>query len=484
MTYRIEEKKWILYRHTSDFNLISQFAITVKSFNKSLISEAKKHELMERLREMNFYTGRNPEKPLDSINHRINTLQFFMFGYKDKVGGQKRFLFSPLGNLFLKNIGNKDKIRKIFLTMLWGIQFPHTYGGGTDHVIEVFPFRIIFKLLTDERLEKRLFAFEYAYLVAFTQSIDEEKYEELVKDILYLRSLTDVDIIKLFDKKRHVLVNAVYEWDYYYKRLFEQVGLFNVNNGDLIYKMQHGNTNTFRKVTRNSVSISSNIYDYCLKLLKEYSYDEQPLKLNDPERLKKDVIKEIHSFYPELLLKEIGEMKNDLEVKLLELPKLIERYSNNNDGEEAYLFEDVLVEGFNMFYNVDAEKIGGASNTDIECLYTDKNIKFAVEAKSTKNKLPSLIAGRLALHREKIGGQYTIVVTPRYVPAVRSDIRNTPTVIILASTFSEFLYNCIDNNIREIDYSDFDEIIWDNLGSDVSKLISDLTFNKFSVQEN
>ncbi|APH06621.1 restriction endonuclease [Bacillus weihaiensis] len=483
MTYRIEEKKWILYRHTSDFNIISTVAIELKSFNRTLISEDKKLNLLQRLREMNFYTGRNPGMPLDSINHRINTLEFFMFGYKDKVDGQKRFLFSPLGNLFLNNIGNKEKIRKIFLTMLWALQFPHTYGG-TDRVFEVFPFRLIFKLLTDERLEYKLYAFEYAYLVAFTQSINDEKYEELVNDIINLRALSNAEIEILFNNKRHVLVNAVYEWDYYYRRLFEQIGLFNVELGDQICRIQQGNTNTFRKVTRNSVSISDHIYDYCLKLLEEFPFDEQPLKLNDPERLKKDIIKEIHSFYPKTLLREIGELDNELELKLLELPKLIEQYSNNNDGAEAYLFEDVLVDGFNMFHNVQAEKIGGAGNTDIECLYIDGNMKFAVDAKSTKNKLSSLNAGRLALHREKIGGEYTIVVTSRYVPAVRNDIRNTPTVIILARTFSEFLYNCINNDVREVGYSDFNEIISNNLGNDVSNLVSDLTINMFSVQEN
>lgn len=481
MTYRVEEKKWILYRHTSDFNIITRVAIELKSLNN--ISEDKKLELLQKLKDMHFYTGRNPEMPLDSINHRINTLEFFMFGYKAKVAGQKRFLFSPLGNLFIKNLGNRDKIQKIFLTMLWGLQFPHTYGG-TDSVFEVYPFRLIFKLLTDERLEKKLFAYEYAYLVAFTQSINDETYEELVKDIINLRSLSNAEIIELFNKKRHVLVNAVYEWDYYYRRLFQQIGLFDVNLGEQIFRIQQGNTNTYRKVTRNSVSISENIYDYCFKLLKEFPYDEQPLKLSDPERLKKDVIKEIHSFYPEVLLKEIGELATELEVKLLELPKLIEQYSNNNEVGEAYLFEDVLVDGFNMFYNVDAEKKGGAGNTDIECLYIDGNIKFAVDAKSTKNKLSSLSAGRLAHHREKIGGKYTIVVTSRYVPAVRSDIRNTQIVIILASTFSEFLYNCIHNDIREIDYSDFNEIISNNLGKDVSNLISDFTFNMFSVKEN
>jgi hypothetical protein len=101
--------------------------------------------------------------------------------------------------------------------------------------------------------------------------------------------------------------------------------------------------------------------------------------------------------------------------------------------------------------------------------------KFTVEAKSTKNKLSSVNAGRLAGHREKIGGAYTIVVTPRYVPAVLQDIRTSPIVIIRANTFSEYLYNCIDNDIREIDYEDFDSIIVNNLGRDISKNISDLT---------
>ena len=91
--------------------------------------------------------------------------------------------------------------------------------------------------------------------------------------------------------------------------------------------------------------------------------------LNDPERLKIDVTKEIYSFYPRFLLENIGELINDKKIELLNLPKLIEQYSNNNDGSEAYLFEDALVDGFNMFYNIEAEKIGGAGNTDVECLY-------------------------------------------------------------------------------------------------------------------
>ena len=205
--------------------------------------------------------------------------------------------------------------------------------------------------------------------------------------------------------------------------------------------------------------------------------------LNDPERLKIDVIKEIYSFYPKTLLIEISEAIDDFKFELLNLPKLIEQYANNNEGAEAYLFEDALVEGFNQFYNVSANKVGGAGNTDIECLYRPKKKKFAVEAKSTKNKLLQANANRLGEHREKIGGEYSIIVTPRYVPGVIRDIRNNPIVIIQSSTLSEYLYNCIDNDIREIDYEDFDSIIINNLGKDISKNISDLTISRFATQK-
>ena len=215
------------------------------------------------------------------------------------------------------------------------------------------------------------------------------------------------------------------------------------------------------------------------KMIKEYSCFEKTISLSDPERLTIDCVKEVYSFYPQLLLNEIGE--SDELSKLLELPKLIEEYSNNPENDTAYLFEDVLTEGFNMFYNVEAHKRGGAAHTDIECLYISKRKKFAVESKSTANKLLGINAGRLREHREEIGGEYTIVVTSRYVPATKRDIKGTPIVIVLASTFAEYLYNHIFHEIREIDYKDFDDIIINNLGTDISQQISDLTLNKFAT---
>jgi len=336
--------------------------------------------------------------------------------------------------------------------------------------------------LTEPKLSNKLYAFEVAYSVVFVKEISSKSYDELVNELLELRKLSDEELAQKFQEDRHAFVNSAYEWDYYVSTLFESAGVLNKSAGAVICKLQHGNTNTFRKITRNEVSIPENLRPLVQQLENEYSFLEKPLLLNDPERLKIDVIKEIYSFYPKSLLIEIGELVDDIKYELLNLPKLIEQYANNNDGAEAYLFEDALTDGFNMFYNVEAEKVGGAGNTDLECLYLTKKKKFAVDAKSTKNKLSGINAGRLEGHREKIGGAYTIVVTPRFVPAVLQDIRTSPIVIIRATTFSEYLYNCIDNDLREIDYEDFDNIIVNNLGKDISKNISDLTISRFATK--
>lgn len=480
MTYRIEKKKWILYRHTNNFDLITAVAVNLKYFSKASISRDDKLGLLLKLKDLAYYKERNPELPLDSINHRINTLAYYMFGYKDTIDRQDRFLFSPLGNLFLKHIDNKENLSKIFFTMLWAIQFEHPHGGS-DKVFNLYPFRLIFKLLSDERIENRLYAYEVSYLLVFIENIDNQNYEKLVSEILKIRKWSNEEIEKAFKEDEHTYVNSAYEWDYYVSELFKNAGVVEKTEGEVICKLLQGKS-TYRKITRNFVTLNPHLKNLCQKLMVEYPFDEKPLQLEDPERLKIDVVKQIYNFYPQILLEEIGEKKDDLKYGLLNLAKLIEQYSNNNEGAEAYLFEDILTDGFNMFVNVEAKKIGGAGNADLECLYITKKKKFAVDAKSTKNKLSGLNAGRLAEHRTKIGGEYTIVVTPRYVPAVLHDIKSAPIVIIRASTFSEYLYNHIDNEVREIDYADFDNIIVSNLGKDISRNISTLTIDKFSVK--
>jgi type II restriction enzyme len=481
MTKRVSTDKWILRRHTSDTDLLILVAFFLKNLKSSFELEDRK-ELLTKLKHFKLYNERNHEIPTDKIDHVIKTLSFYMFGYIDKIEKRKTFLFSPLGNLFLRHRESSEATSKIFLTMLWGMQFPHP-ESGTDSKFKLFPFRLIFKLLNDERLNFKIYAFEFACIISFIETITKEAYESLVLELLNLRKLSNNEIKEIVDKDSHVYVNATYEWDYYTTKVLQQLGLITKINGEEICHLYHEGGNTKRKLTRNYIHFCTPLKSLYKALSDKYPFDATPILLNDHSRLKIDAVKEIFSFYPKELLVEISDFSetSQQEIELLELPKLIEMYSNNINEGDAYLFEEKLTDGFNLFFNVDAELIGGPGNTDIECLYTTNrtNKKFAVDAKSTKNKLTTISSGRLASHREKIGANYTIVITPRYVPAVKLDITNTNNVILLANTFSEYLYNCLNNNLREIDYKDFDEIIENNMGKDISNLVSNLTVKKF-----
>lgn len=478
--------KWILYKHTCNYEMVKAVALDVKNSCKADVSDTERRRMQERLAALDLYRTRNPkERPLDSINHRINTLEFWMFGYEDKIDGKKKFIFSPLGNLFLKHINDESHLRKIFTSMMFALQYSHP-ANGTSSDFQLYPFRLIFQLLIDKRLDGKLYNNEVEYLVVFQKSVTPESYENLVKKILELRVTSNEQMKMLFENNDNTYVKSVYEWEYYTQAFLNQIGIFDRHDGEIICKLYHphkvGSHSplTGRTATRGYITLNSDIKEFATKLLELYSCFAAPIFLQDPERLYIDCVKEIYGFYPQILLNEINE---DTElVKYLELPKRIEEYANNPENDTAYLFEDVLTEGFNMFYNVEAKKRGGAAHTDIECLYITKKKKFAVESKSTANKLLGINAGRLREHREEIGGEYTIVVTPRYVPATRRDIKESPIVIILASTFAEYLYNHIFHDIRKIDYGDLDDIIIKHLGQDISGLISDMTLNKFAAK--
>lgn len=485
MPKMVQREKWVLYKHTCKYDMIKAVAVDVKNNCKTDVSKSQREAMQDRLADLNLYSTRNPtERPLDSINHRINTLEFWMFGYETSQAGIKKFIFSPLGNLFLKHLGNESKLQKIFVTMLFALQFQHP-ATAANNAFHLFPFRLVYKLLLDPRLDGKLYNNEFEYLLVFLKDISVAKYEELVRQILYLRSRSTIEMASLFKQDEHTYVNAVYEWEYYTTTLLEQIGVLDVVEGDFICYLYHPSKPTSkslptkRKATRGFVQIPADLKSFITILSNSYSCFDQTVSLEDDERLTIDCIKEIYNFYPNELLKEIGEQ--DDTSQLLKLPQLIEAYSNNPENDTAYLFEEVLTDGFNMFYNVEAKRRGGAAHTDIECLYLKKRKKFAVESKSTANKLLGINAGRLREHRKEIGGEYTIVITPRYVPATKRDIEGSPIVIILASTFAEYLYNNIANDVREIDYADFDDIITHNLGKDISQEISNMTIEKFAA---
>lgn len=258
MTHRIERDKWILYRHTSDLSVVVKLAGLIKNLSNGGISKDSQKELQDRLADLGLYNERNPDRPLDAINHKINTLCFYMFGYKDTSSSKQKFIFSPLGNLYLKNKDEAVKRSKIFLSMLWAVQFAHPHSG-TRESIKLHPFRLIYKLLVDPRLDGKLYSKEVSYILVFTETINKEKYEKLIAKILAFRQLSDSEVVAKFTEDRHAYVNSLYEWDYYTTTVLENEGVLEISVGEQIGRLKHGNTETYRKITNNFVSIPSHL---------------------------------------------------------------------------------------------------------------------------------------------------------------------------------------------------------------------------------
>jgi hypothetical protein len=468
--------KWILYKHTSNFEIVKQTAIEIKTARTPNLSNDDRRNLLHRLKKAGLYVGRNPDEPLDSIQHRINTLLWYMFGYREQIGQDKRFIFGPLGNLFIKNIEVEDNLRKIILTMLWGKQFPDMFG--TPDKFKVYPFRIIFKLLNEPRINRTLSSMDYAHCISRLEKLDDASYENLILSILEFRKLSMPEVNSLFKRNEHHYVNAFHEWEYT-RKLLESFGLVNNSEGQKVFYLMHGKS-TKRWLNDAVVTMHPQIAKYCSVLLKSYLFSENPVELNDPERLRVDAVKEMYSFCPPELLQELNLDENSPQYKLANLPNLIKQLSLNPTAGAPDEFEIQLTNAMNFFIDVEANRLSGAGNTDIEFVFLKINRKFAVEAKSTQTKLGSLNAGRLQLHRDKISADYTIVVTPRYSPSVLTDIRNSNNVILLVNTFAEYLYNLIAADERNVSYNEIHELALANMGEDISEKVSKLTLSKFA----
>lgn len=479
-----DDQIWIFKKHTNNIQLLIEMALHLKS-NKSSVSIEDKKAMYDIFSESELYNPRKSlrDKPLDAINHKLDGLSYFMFGYSDKINNENKFIFSPLGNLFLKHLNNKEKLSKIFSCMLIGMQFPHPYSHPSEHFL-LYPFRLIFKLLLDKRLQGKLYHYEVYKYIIHTTFIDDTKYEFLVNSILDSRDKSWNEKFNELSEMQYKIVKSVYEWQYYIVPLLGSLHIFKIDDGDIDQKLYHPQRDgsksppTARKANNGYVEMNDNLTDFISKLLDEYSFLDIPTSLSDSQRKSSDVTKEIYSFYPNLLLTEIGEAIS-VESHILNIPKLVTEYSRNPDNSTSGKFEKILEEAFNLFIDVEAQWLAGAGRTDIECMYLPINEKFSIEAKSTKNKLSMINAGRLKRHRALIGANYTVVITPRYVPSVRYDVEGQDIVLITADTLAEYLYNNIISNNRNISYSEIQTIVVANLGRDISTQISNLTLSKF-----
>lgn len=492
-----KKNKWTVMKYVNDFDLIIEYADTIRTL-KAKVDDDSIIELNSIMEDLGIYVPRYGMPSVDTTAFKICQLVYFMIAYRSD-SEQKELVFSPLGNLLLDNLKDKDKKSKIFATMLYNLPYNHPYNKMSPD-FNIYPYRLLFKLLSDKRLDYKLYTDDVFYYVIWSKTINNNSYEDLVNDILAFRSIPANKKLKLFKEKislEDALANALHETTYLFGQL-ESAGIVTRSEGAKIGTLYHGgfgrsqvpdylSPEELSKIKRTGsrtystdcIRLNSNVIPLINRLLLSYSFDEKPHDLLDTLG-RQDYILHLYNFYPEELLQDIGISQVKIQA-MLQITKNIKKYSRNEEEGDCYRFEDVLADAFNEFVDVDAHTIGGSGNTDVECLYLTIDEKFAVEAKSTKKKLGLINAGRLQLHREKIKAKYTIVVAPYFMPSVETDIINTVNVMITASSLSNYLYQSYIHSKEMPSYTPLYNIIMDSLGTDISSKVNDFIAKNYGI---
>lgn len=482
------KNKWTIMKYIKDFNTMLLYADAVRH-GMSDISDDALDSIQENMRIKNIYNPRTKcdESKIVTIRNKVNQIVFYMFGYKLKKGSEYKIVFSPLGNLLLDNRQNKIWVSKIFFSMLYSMQFKHPFNKMSKE-FKIYPYRLVFTLLLDERLEGKLYHDEVFYYVMFLKDIDKESYEKLVLDILNFRKKTVEDKINMFKRDEAVVANALHEWNYTTGILTQAniVKIYNDDDNEKRAVLVHGKNGSGRRTYKlDYIKLTDEIIKFAKVMSDRYGYDEC-VKGYFEDGLTSDYITQMYNFYPEELIDELGirDEKQEQLHGILKITDLINEYAINENNNTYKKFENILCDAFNLFKNVNCEVMAKSGTTDIECIYKQDSIykKFDVEAKSTSNKLMQINAGRLNSHRKLIGSKYTIVVTPQYSPAVRGDIEGTNNVILLSSTLSNFIYQYSRKFGRELDYKLIDDIINENMGTDITYKLNDYIYTHLGTK--
>jgi hypothetical protein len=92
----------------------------------------------------------------------------------------------------------------------------------------------------------------------------------LVEKILELRVKSKAEIIDIFSKdKSGLLVNAVYECDYYLKVMLSYFNLIKSVDGDMIVQLNQGQSSK-RKLNNTYCTINPEILEYVEKIEENY----------------------------------------------------------------------------------------------------------------------------------------------------------------------------------------------------------------------
>lgn len=487
---RKKDQKWIFQKNVSSKHLIEAY-VKVLNSTKDVDKEVIKKELIKE----NAYTGRRNGGSLSTMGVRFSQMCFYMFGYKSSKN-----VFIPTQTTI--NLINKaNAINKNMLVNLFSIQFPHPYSK-TSNNFKIFAGRVIIKLLTEERIDKKLYIDEMIWFLPFIKTINQDSYNDLVDSILTYRKLTYNQKKELFSSISNyvsLFANCLHEINYYLIRIFTGFNVFKVivdrnHNSGKLFSFKHGKTKTYRTdaclaggKTSGFIILEPELLDSAEALLNKYSFLDTPTSLGDKFVFSKE--EWIMDLYEVELIKYLNVIFPDYGrqreiINSLSTMTYMSKYSSI-DGKD---FENSLKPVFELFREtLNVEIISGSGDTDLLCAVEDPmkdNLiyKINIDAKSRKSS-NNINPARLKRHVDLHSSQYCIVVAPRFSKGTVLDIEDYPVVTITADSLARYCSKeCLSSSDSFADYTAINSIIKENLGKDISFEIDKLTIKKYGIK--
>ncbi len=483
---RSKDNKWIMQKNISSSNLLEAFVSGMQNQNNIIDSDY----LVNYLRSTHTYHGRSEEGNSNTMGVRLSQACFYMFGFKK----DHTFYPSPMTELYLNQTADKEKIS---LVNLFSMQFPSPYSE-TPSNFNIYIGRFLLKLLSDNRIDRKLYIDEMVYFLPFIERITPEIYNELIESILEFRGMSYEQKKDLFTSVQDyddVFANCMHEINYYFLRIFSGFGCLEIvsdsfhNNGKL-FSFRHGNGNTFRTDAYASmqrisgyVQINPNLMSTVKELLNEYSPFDKPITQAD-SLSKEDWIRDLYEFEPlKYISIVIPSHNNKADVVDIIKDMVYQSKYGSRDGKS---FEESLKPVFELFReNRNVEIISGSGDTDLLCVMENDDeslYKINVDAKTSHHQTSSINPIRITNHIRLNNSRYCIIVSPKFSRGVRTDIQGFQIVTIEAETLANYcLKECLNSKDGLADYNDLNLHITDNLGTDITKAVNYIIDEKYGI---
>ena len=342
---------WTIPKHCKDIKQYKKTLDLFKAKKGEEIDELGREEIMKGLEEWGVFKPRKENTyNKATYGHKILDPHFYGMLYRGKCNGKVHI--SANGDLLSKYWDDFEKRRKIFLSMIMNIQFPNPAKPKVPADVRIYPYRLIFELITEEKLDNYLTTDEIANILYRVKKVEtEEEKEEVIQSVILYRAKNRLDKNIELQKEADSYVRAEKSLDYTLSVL-ESIGLTErVKTEDVFeIKRKENVKQKEEKIKSKKVIMKNEIVEFYKKL-------QSKRKATDPiveKTMYSEWVRQLYNNIADELIEELG--SENLNISLMQLPQKLISASKESDNWQK--FEDVLVDAYNVFDDLRSKKIG------------------------------------------------------------------------------------------------------------------------------